>query len=424
MSKAKRIDVSLLDDEFKLLLGASTKIFPVKYDVVESGINPNNFEYIVITDGEHINEIYRWNDGWFLIGADDRDVRWDDITNKPVSYNPIEHTHDFDSYTRSEIDTKLGDKSNTGHTHAYAPDVHNHDTIYSKIHNHPYASDVHNHDDLYSELNHTHDYSPSTHTHSEYQAKGDYANSTHHHDSVYSKIHDHPYSSSSHHHNTQYSDINHNHPIVESDVNVLKQKVSDIENGYTEGHTHSNLSVLVELSDSSGELNYKGKTISTDIDLSPYDNHLSDNDKHITIDERNKWNGKSDAHNHPYALDTHNHSGIYSEIHNHPYAPDTHNHNGVYSEVHNHPYSPDTHNHDTQYAPTHNHPYSLDTHNHDSVYVKPADLNNKVDITTFNGHTGNASVHVTQTDKNTWNSKSKITISSMKPNDSDVWFKI
>lgn len=70
------------------------KIFPVDYSLVVANLNPDSFGYVrVTTIGEFKNHIYVWDDGWRLIGADDNSVSWNDIPDKPTSYNPISHTH-------------------------------------------------------------------------------------------------------------------------------------------------------------------------------------------------------------------------------------------------------------------------------------------------------------------------------------------
>ena len=42
---------------------------------------------------------------------------WDGITGKPSSFTPSAHNHDDRYYTESEMDTKLGGKANSSHTH-------------------------------------------------------------------------------------------------------------------------------------------------------------------------------------------------------------------------------------------------------------------------------------------------------------------
>ena len=45
---------------------------------------------------------------------------WDSVTGKPTTFAPSSHNHDDRYYTESEMDTKLGDKANSSHTHNYA----------------------------------------------------------------------------------------------------------------------------------------------------------------------------------------------------------------------------------------------------------------------------------------------------------------
>lgn len=65
---------------------------------------------------------------------------WSSITSKPTTFPPSDHTHDSRYYTESEMNTKLAGKSDTGHTHAWSsitskpstftPSAHNHDDRY------------------------------------------------------------------------------------------------------------------------------------------------------------------------------------------------------------------------------------------------------------------------------------------------------
>lgn len=131
------------------------------------------------------------------------------------------------------------------HDHPYAAEDHNHDDKYSPPHEHPYAADNHNHDSIYAQKEHEHDYAPKNHTHG-YATQSDidtaianlvgsapdtlntfeelaaalnnnkdildsFALKTHNHDSVYSKIHDHPYSSNTHNHDSIYAASSHSH---------------------------------------------------------------------------------------------------------------------------------------------------------------------------------------------------------------------
>lgn len=44
-------------------------------------------------------------------------VAWGNVSGKPSAFTPASHTHDDKYYTKTEVNTKLDGKSNTGHTH-------------------------------------------------------------------------------------------------------------------------------------------------------------------------------------------------------------------------------------------------------------------------------------------------------------------
>ena len=231
MKKPNRIGMYLFDNELKALINASAKIFPISQEDVDSNYNPNNYEY-----GRIGNAIYRWEGGeWGFIIADDIDIEWLDIKNKPNTYPPATHTHSdlhnhsnksvIDTITqtlintwntvtgkadKTYVDTELNKKSNV---------THNHDTDYSKLeHTHDYSPSNHNHDNNYSKLEHTHDYSPSNHNHDL-----DYSKLTHNHDGAYykksdidaklgdkaDKNHSHDYSPNDHNHDEIYLNKTH-----------------------------------------------------------------------------------------------------------------------------------------------------------------------------------------------------------------------
>ncbi|HOO12495.1 MAG TPA: hypothetical protein PK684_06025, partial [Bacillota bacterium] len=105
----KRIDLSLFTEELRTLINAAAKIFPVEYSLIESGQNPNNYEYVRIMSGEHKREIYHWDEElkeWGLIGADDFDITWDDIDGKPLRFS-LDRGDLWD--TRPAQETKSGD---------------------------------------------------------------------------------------------------------------------------------------------------------------------------------------------------------------------------------------------------------------------------------------------------------------------------
>lgn len=248
---ARRIDLSLLDDEIKSLISASTKIMPVEENVIINNTPLDGIEYciVVTNNSEYRNNIYKWNRHtfeWELIGADDKSVTWEEVNGKPLVYPPS--THEHSQYAL------------VSHEHP-----HNHDTRYYTI------------------------------------AQMDLIVSNHEH--------------------IQYAPI-----TVVPTITNHEERITRIESGYSDGHFHGNIPVLDELSDIGGELNYKGKTISTDIDLSPYATKV-------------ELATKSDIN------------------HTHP------------------------------------------------DYATKTELSGKADTSTVSGHTGNSTVHVTQSDKDNWNKR-------------------
>ena len=169
MREPKRIGLSLLDEELLTLINASAKIFPVTQDEIDNNLNPNGYEYARVG-----RAIYIWEDNqWRYVIADDIDIAWEDVKNKPTKYTPSEHTHTIDEiaegnvYTKDEIDAQLETK---------APIDHNHDQFYADIN--------HNHDDKYADKQ------------------------------------------------------------IEEEIEDINQRLFNIENGYTEGHSHPNVDVL------------------------------------------------------------------------------------------------------------------------------------------------------------------------------------
>jgi len=105
MMGARRIGISMLDDDLKIMINASAKIFPVAFSYITNGGNPFNYDYVRIIDATHKNEVYIWESNVFsLIGADDINVSWVDVKNKPLVFSPDLHTHNDIYNTKSEID--------------------------------------------------------------------------------------------------------------------------------------------------------------------------------------------------------------------------------------------------------------------------------------------------------------------------------
>lgn len=189
MNQSKRISLSLLDQELLALINASAKIFPITQQEADDHSNPEGYEY-----GRVGNHIYRWTSGrWEYIIADDVDINWNDIKDKPTAYEPLPHDHArlhehlnkslLDNISQEDIALWDGvvSKADAIHTHPYAEIEHTHHTDYYlkseidyRFENIPEAS--HNHDGRYykkqeidgkltnkADTDHTHPYAPSEH---------------------------------------------------------------------------------------------------------------------------------------------------------------------------------------------------------------------------------------------------------------------
>lgn len=92
MKKPNRIGMNLFDEELKSLINASAKIFPLTQEMIDNNLNPNNYEYGKLDKG-----IYKWFEGrWQYIIADDVDIKWNEIKEKPLVYAPENHIHNND----------------------------------------------------------------------------------------------------------------------------------------------------------------------------------------------------------------------------------------------------------------------------------------------------------------------------------------
>lgn len=110
-----RVGYDLLDNDVKSLIDAGIKAFDVSYDYVLENTNPYEYVYVRIADGEHVNELYVWQDDTF----------------KHIGEHP--HTH-----TKAQI-------TDFAHTHTK-------EQITDFVHTHTKGQIVdfaHNHDDLY-----------------------------------------------------------------------------------------------------------------------------------------------------------------------------------------------------------------------------------------------------------------------------------
>lgn len=80
------------------------------------------------------SEVYTWNiDAWELIGANDTNIEWTHVQNKPTSFPPSVHTHSYTTLT----DVPL----------TFTPDAHNH--TWSSVSDKPltFPPDAHTHPD-------------------------------------------------------------------------------------------------------------------------------------------------------------------------------------------------------------------------------------------------------------------------------------
>ena len=90
------IDFSELSEDLKHFIQAGAKIFPI--DTYEDLPTVKVYEFYRVLGGVHKNEIYAWhetNGRYELIGADDRDIQWNDVKYKPLSFPPSTHQHNI-----------------------------------------------------------------------------------------------------------------------------------------------------------------------------------------------------------------------------------------------------------------------------------------------------------------------------------------
>ena len=268
------------------------------------------------------------------------------------------HTHiDYASSDDLELLEDIVDtKANATHTHSeYAASSHSHDN---------YAT-VTSLDTLESEVNgkananHTHtEYASISHTHNEYAATNhshsNYAESTHNHDTDYADI--------SHNHNSAYASAGHDHD----------------EDYATIDHTHTNYATTTALNEVSSVVSGKANTSHTHNDIYYTETEID-----------TKLAGKSDS--------THNHNNAYDA-------------KGAAASALTSANSYTDSKIDAlvgEGAST-----TLDTigeissaieDNQDAIDLLNSAIGNKVNSSDLTSHTGNATIHVTSTDKNNWN---------------------
>lgn len=127
MSVGRRIGIDLLDDDLKEMIVYGTNILPI--GTIDELPTFNTGYYYRVLSGAEKNNIYVWDyetNKHELIGADDRDIRWEDVKNVPALFPPSAHTHteseiiDLDKYTKAEVDAMLTDFITGEHTHTIA----------------------------------------------------------------------------------------------------------------------------------------------------------------------------------------------------------------------------------------------------------------------------------------------------------------
>lgn len=235
MTKAKRISLSLFDEDLKDLINASAKIFPMTQEDIDNNLNPNGYEYARVN-----RKIYVWEAGkWDYVIADDIEVLWKDILDKPLKFSPVEHQHseadinDLDKYTKQETDALLADKAEADHTHDYSASNHNHDEDYAV-------------------------------------------------------------------------------KAIEADVTDMLQRLFNIENGYTEGHTHPNVDVINSITQamldawntvtSKADKSYVDDELLKKANATALSGHTSSTTIHVTQADKDNWNAKADLDDIPSSI--------------------------------------------------------------------------------------------------------------------------
>lgn len=350
-------------------------------EVVSSDTIINDDWYIEITEEQYNDEgfigaFYDQDKNEFVGSAmwvgTTNEIRYDEtyrtLTGKLNEIDEEIATHTHTGYVSSDdlqvLEDVVDTKADATHTHTeYAPVSHSHteyatqvalDTLGEEVdgkanasHSHSnYAEVGHNHDTDYADISHTH-------TASEIGA----ATNGHNHDSDYADInhnHDNAYASAGHDHDTDYSAID---------------------------HSHSNYATVDSVSELSTTVSGKANA-----------SHTHD-DRYYTEDEISSLLAtKSDS--------THNHTGVYDVSGAAASAlssANTYTDSKIDALV-------------GEGAST-----TLDTigeisaaieDNQDMIDTLNSVIGNKANTTDLTSHTGNTTIHVTETEKNSWNAKS------------------
>lgn len=405
---------------------------------------------------------------WILIGANDTSVEWGHLKNVPSTFTPSVHTHkesdiaDLDKYTKAQVDTKLTGKSDTTHKHAYSeltgvpttfqPTSHTHsesdiigldkytkaevDTKLTGKANTSHTHTIANVTNLQTTLNTkvdkvtgkiltTHDFNDA------YKAKLDALTDSAqlNYDALDTKITTHTADATIH--------------VTPADKTTWNTVTNKADKSYTDTQlgTKANASVVTGHIDNT--------TIhTTQADKDAINAHIANATIHITSTERANWNAKS------------NFSGKYTDLTSIPTTFPATAHTHTWTEVTGKPttFTPSTHTH--SYTDLTNKPdlsiyltqedltnlgagdmlkstYDVDgdgivdrakvadtvtwtgvtgkpttftpsAHSHviSDITDLTAQLASKASASTLTGHTDNATIHVTQTDKDNWNGKS------------------
>ena len=103
---SKKITIELLDDNLKAIIQAGLIVFPVTYAYVFTNTNPYGYEYVRVTNGEHLGEIYFWNNGFHFIGGYPTNH-----THTQSQITDFAHNHDAIYDTKAQVNEKLNLKA-------------------------------------------------------------------------------------------------------------------------------------------------------------------------------------------------------------------------------------------------------------------------------------------------------------------------
>lgn len=329
------------------------------------------------------------------------------------------HTEYASSSDLTALEDVINTKANLSHTHTeYASVNHGHsdyvtmvefdmlnDEISSKAdasHTHTeYSPSLHTHNE-YAEVNHAHtEYATTTHTHSNYatvtaletlesevdgkasstHTHDDYAAMTHTHDEYASVSHTHTASEigaavSGHNHNEDYADINHNHDSVYAVVGHDHN-----ENYASIDHSHTDYATVDSLNEVSTIVSGKANV-----------SHSHDDIYYTETEIDAKLANKAEA--------THTHTGVYDVSGSAESALSS---------------SKDYTDSKIDALVGEGASTTLDTigeiasaieDNQDMIDALNAAIGNKANTADLTSHTGNTTIHVTETEKAIWNAKS------------------